>query len=306
MPIRIPFIQALRSRVLVADGAMGTQLIEAGLTVGACADEWTFSKPDKVREIQSKYVQAGADLLLTNTFGGSPLALARHGLAEKAYDLNLAAARLARDCIGANGYVLGDIGPFGGFLEPLGNTSRQELERATRVQVQGLLDGGVDAIIVETITALEELAVVAQAIRSCDEHVPIIGSLTFDRLADGGFRTMTGASVADAIQFMSQQKIDILGCNCGTGIHAADYAQLVAQYRNHSNLPIMVQPNAGQPRLERGRIVYDETAETMAATVPALIAAGASIVGGCCGTTPEHIRLFRKQVDALPKTAARK
>lgn len=299
--MRVPFLEAVKQRLLLGDGAMGTQLIEAGLPVGGCGAEWNLTQSQKVRAIQTEYVAAGCDLLLTNTFGGSPLALTRHGLGDKAYSINLAAARIARDCIGENGYVLGDVGPFGGFLAPLGNTSRKQLEEAVAIQVAGLLDGGVDAVIIETMTALEELAAVVQTIRKCRLHVPLIGSLTFDRLVDGGYRTMTGVDVEHAVDFMVQLDLDIVGCNCGTGLHIGDYATLVEQYRLRTDRPIIVQPNAGRPRLDRGHIVYDETAEMMAAAVPALLAAGASIVGGCCGTGPEHIRLFRRRMDAAAK-----
>jgi len=303
--MRVPFLESVKQRLLLGDGAMGTQLIEAGLSVGGCGAEWNLSQPERIRAIQSTYVAAGSDLLLTNTFGGCPLALARHGLADKAYQINLSAARIARDCIGEDGYVLGDIGPFGGFLAPLGNTSRHQLEVAATIQVSGLLDGGVDAIIVETMTALDEVATVVQAVRRCRPHVPVIGSLTFDRLVDGGFRTMTGVDVEQAVDFMVQLDLDVLGCNCGTGLHIGDYAILVEQYRRRTDRPLMVQPNAGQPRLDRGHIVYDESAEMMAAAIPALITAGASIVGGCCGTGPEHIRQFRRQIDAAAKPGAK-
>ncbi|MGD9765361.1 MAG: homocysteine S-methyltransferase family protein [Candidatus Binatia bacterium] len=299
MLLRPPFLEAVRTRVLVGDGAMGTQLFEAGLPVGACGDEWNLSHADTVGAIHSAYASAGSDVLLTNTFQASPLALARHGLAAQAYAINLSAARIARDCAGPSRYVLGDIGPFGGFLQPLGSTSRAELEDAVSIQAAGLVDGGVDGIIIETMTALDELGAVAQAVRRVRPDVPLVGSLTFDRLVDGGFRTMTGVDVPRAVGFMEQLGFDILGCNCGTGIHVGDYVQLVEQYREVTKRPIMVQPNAGQPRLERGHIVYDETAEMMAAAVPALIRAGASIVGSCCGTGPEHIRLFRRQADAV-------
>lgn len=304
--MRPMFLDAIAQRVLVGDGAMGTQLIAQGLVMGSSAEEWNLSQPDRIRGIHQAYVDAGCDLLLTNTFGGNPLALARHGLAERAYEINLTAARIARDCIGPRGYVLGDVGPFGGFLQPLGNTTRSELEDAARVQIAALADGGVDAIIFETMTALEELAVVFQAARRQARRLPIIGSFTFDRLADGGFRTMTGVSAKDAVEFLVRSDVDAVGCNCGTGIHAGDYVELVAEVRRHCNRPIVVQPNAGQPRLDRGRIVYDETPAMMAAVVPDLVRAGASVVGGCCGTTPEHVRMFRKQVDALrPSGSAR-
>ena len=294
--VREPFLNAVQERVVLGDGAMGTQLIDAGLPVGRSGDEWNLSAPAKVQSIHAAYVTAGAELLLTNTFQACPIALVRHGLADRAYEINLNAARIARDCAGPAGYVLGDVGPFGGFLAPLGNTSRSELEDAFAVQVTGLLDGGVDAIIIETMTALEELEVAVGAVRRCRQDVPIIASMTLDRIADGGFRTMTGVSVADAVLFMDHLGVDIFGCNCGTGLHIGDYAQLVGEYRLHTRKPIMVQPNAGQPRLDHGRIMYDESPDSMAAGVPALVSAGANIVGGCCGTTPAHIALFRERL----------
>ncbi len=299
--MREPFLDAVAKRVLLADGAMGTRLVEAGLPVGASGDQWCLSKPDIVADIQEGYVAARADLLITNSFQGSPAALARHGLAEQAYDINLAAARIARDAIGADGYVLGDVGPFGGFLEPLGTMTRAELERGFCVQVTGLLDGGVDGIIIETMTALEEIETAVRAIRRCRASVPVIASVTFDRVADGGFGTMTGVSVKDAVAFMVRLDVDLLGCNCGTGLSIDDYIQLVAEYRSQSDRPIMVLPNAGQPRLDRGQIVYDETPEKMAAGISALVDAGASVVGGCCGTTAEHIKLFRQELDRISK-----
>lgn len=297
--MRKPLLSSL-DRVLLGDGAMGTQLIEAGLVVGQSAELWNIEQPDKVRAIQSAYVHAGADILLTNSFQGSPLALARHGLADRAYELNLAAARIARDCIGADGYVLGDIGPFGGFLAPLGSTSPRDAEEAFASQACALLDGGVDGIILETMTALDELEVAARAVRRVRSDVPLVGSITFDRLADGGFQAMTGVSARDAVAFLNELGVSIIGCNCGTGLHAGDYVNLVSEMRGLTDKPIMVQPNAGQPRLERGHIVYDETPEVMAGAVPGLVEAGASIVGGCCGTGPQHIRLFRAKLQQVP------
>ncbi len=302
--MRESFVQAVHSGVLLGDGAMGTQLIEAGLDPGQSGDEWNLTQPDRVRAIHAAYVAASSDVLITNSFQASSLALARYGLAEKSYDLNIHAARIARDCIGQSGYVLGDIGPFGGFLEPLGTTSRSDLEASFAIQVNGLLDGGVDGIIIETMTSLEELETAVMAVRRCRTGVPIIGSVTFDRVADGNFRTMTGVSVEDTVSFLMQLGVDVLGCNCGTGIHIDDYVQLVATYRKLSDLPLMVQPNAGQPRLDRGRIVYDETPERMADAVPMLIEAGVSVVGGCCGTTPEHITLFRRRMESMASTAS--
>jgi 5-methyltetrahydrofolate--homocysteine methyltransferase len=294
--MREPLLEAIRQRVLIADGAMGTQLAEAGLAYGDSGDAWNLEHPDRVCAIHQRYVDARSDILLTNSFQASGLVLARYGLEERAYEINRAAARLARDCIGSDGYVLGDIGPFGGFLAPLGSTSPGDLALAIAVQTTGLLDGGADGIALETMTALDEIGTAIEAVRSCRPGVPLAVSLSFDRTADGAFRTMTGVKPGDAVDLLNALEVDVVGCNCGTGLHVGDYVRLVAEYREHTERPIMVQPNAGQPRLERERVVYDESPEDMAAAVPDLIRAGASIVGGCCGTTSEHIRLFRQRV----------
>lgn len=296
--MRKPLIDAIRTGVLLADGAMGTQLLDAGLEMGGSGDAWNRDHPDRVRAIHDAYVEAGARVLLTNTFQASAPALTRHGLREQTYAINLAGARLARDAMGAGGYVLGDVGPFGGFLEPLGNTSRSELRNVFAEQVTALVDGGVDGIIIETMTAMEELETAVTATRDVRSDLLIVASVTYDRVADGGFRTMTGVDVAETVRFIESLGVAVIGCNCGTGLHIGDYVQLVGRIRGMTTLPIMVQPNAGQPRLERGRIVYEETAETMAAAVPALVSAGASVVGGCCGTTPRHIKLFGAQIAA--------
>lgn len=301
--MRTPLLASL-DRVLLCDGAMGTQLIDAGLVVGQSGDAWNLTQPDKIRAIHDAYVEAGADIILTNSFQSCPLALERHDLADRAYELNLASARIARDCVGQAGYVLGDIGPFGGFLAPLGSTSRADLEDAFAVQAIGLLDGGVDGIIIETMTALDEIEVAIAAVRRVRADVVIAGSVTFDRIADGGFRTMTGASPQQAVAFLTELDVAIVGCNCGTGLHVVDYVQLVAELRDLTDRPIMVQPNAGQPRLDRGRIVYDETPEMMADSIPAMVQAGASIIGGCCGTGPAHIRLFRDRLSRLGAQAS--
>lgn len=296
---RPALLQALESRVLLGDGAMGTQLQAAGLESGGCGEAWNLDHPDRVLAIQRRYVEAGADCLLTCTFGASRVMLERHGEGERAAAINEAGARLAREAFdGRPGFVLGDIGPFGGLLEPFGDVPLGRVEQAFAEQARALVAGGADAIIIETQTALEELEIAIAAARAAGAPV-VIGSLAYDKMADEDeVRTMMGVSPEAAAEFMAERGVDVLGLNCGTGVDMAMAADVVARYRRVSGLPAMAQPNAGQPVLEHFKVVYKETPEQMAAGLPALLAAGVRIVGGCCGSTPDHIRRFRAVLDA--------
>jgi 5-methyltetrahydrofolate--homocysteine methyltransferase len=297
MSAKILLLEAIKTRVLLSDGAMGTQLQLAGIEPGGCGEYWNLIEPEKVLAIQRAYAAAGSDCIITNTFGGCPFTLRRHGHYDKAYEINKAGAELARRALGERGWVLGDVGPFGGFLEPLGETSEADLTGMMTVQIQGLLDGGADAIIVETQTASEEASVGIQVARKLGAPC-VIASFAYDKVVDGQ-RTMMGLAPSDVVRRLDDLGVDIFAANCGTGIDIAGYIKLVESYRAATDKPIMAQPNAGQPSMKAGIVTYLETPEMMAARVPDLVTAGARIVGGCCGTTPEHIRLFRRQVDQL-------
>jgi len=291
-------LEAMKGRVLLADGAMGTQLQQAGLEPGGCGEAWNIDRPDRVLAIQRAYVEAGSDCLITNTFGASRIMLERHGEADHVAAINEAGARIAREALGARGgFVLGDIGPFGGLMEPYGEIARSRVEQAFREQAKALVAGGVDAIIIETQTSLEELEIAMAAAREAGAPV-VIGSLAYDQMADEDeVRTMMGVSPEMAAEFMAARWADILALNCGTGIDMAIAADVVRRYRSVSGLPVMAQPNAGQPELLDFQVIYRETPEQMAAALPDLLSAGAAIVGGCCGSTPAHIRLFRRIID---------
>ena len=296
--MRQPLTETIREKVLLCDGAMGTMLQAAGLEGGGCGEAWNVEHPDRVKAIQKQYADAGSDCIITNTFGGSRFRLALHGHEGRAAELNRAAARLAREVMGEERYVLGDIGPFGGFLEPLGETTPEELEAAFEEQAAALAEGGADAIIIETMTALDEIeCAVRAARRAC--RLPVIASLAYDRVQTGGYRTMMGVSPEQAAPLLEEMGVDIVGSNCGTGIDITDHARIVEAYRANCGLPVMAQPNAGQPQLDGERVVYLETPELMAAGVRLLVDAGAVIVGGCCGTTQRHIALFRAELDRL-------
>jgi 5-methyltetrahydrofolate--homocysteine methyltransferase len=291
-------LDRIAAGVLLGDGAMGTQLMLAGLEQGGCGEAWNLACPDRVLAIQRRYVDAGSECLLTNTFGGSRIMLARHGHAEDAVSLNAAAVRIARGAFGGReGYVIGDIGPFGGLLEPFGDFCEREVREAFDEQARALVDAGADAIIIETQTSLEELGIGLQAAK--DAGAPcVIGSMAYDVTLDGStFRTMMGVDPERAAAFMQERGADIVALNCGTGMDMVRARDAVARYRAVTGLPIMVQPNAGQPELVNLRVVYRETPAQMARGVGPLVQAGASIIGACCGSTPDHIFALRRALD---------
>ena len=291
--------ERVREQLLVGDGAMGTQLMLAGLEQGGCGEAWNVTHPERVREIQRRYVDAGADCLITNTFGGSRIMLQRHGHAAELPEINRAGARIAREAFGGRpGFVLGDVGPLGALLEPYGDLSAEAASAALIEQCAALVEGGVDAIIIETQTALEELGLAIDAAKVAGAPT-IIASLAYDRSMDGTFfKTMMGISPEDAATFAEERGAHVIALNCGTGMDMAAAAEVAAQYRAVTSLPIMVQPNAGLPVLENLKAVYKQTPADMAKDVPAVIRAGVAIVGSCCGSTPEHTRAIRAQVDA--------
>jgi 5-methyltetrahydrofolate--homocysteine methyltransferase len=291
-------LETIRERPLLGDGAMGTQLMAAGLEQGSCGEEWNLMHPDRVLAIQRRYVEAGSECLLTNTFGGSRIMLNRHSNGGKAREINRAAVAIAREAFGTrDGFVIGDIGPFGGLLEPYGDFTEADVREAFREQAKALVDAGADAIIIETQTALEELLLGIEAAKEAGAAC-VIGSMAYDVTLDGAtFRTMMGVDPERAAEFMEEHGANIIALNCGTRMDMEKARQAVERYRQVSALPVMVQPNAGQPKLVNMRVVYDETPEHMAVGFAPLLEAGASIIGACCGSAPAHIRAFREAMD---------
>jgi 5-methyltetrahydrofolate--homocysteine methyltransferase len=293
-----PLLQALRERPLLGDGAMGTQLMLAGLVQGNCGEEWNLAHPDRVLAIQRRYAEAGSECILTNTFGGSRIMLNRHGNADRVVAINRAGVEIARRAFdGRDGYVIGDIGPFGGLMEPYGDFTEQQVRDALNEQAKALVDAGADAIIIETQTSLEELGIGIEAAKQAGAPC-VIGSMAYDVTLDGStFRTMMGIDPERAAGFMREQGADIVALNCGTGMDMQRALEALRRYRAACDLPVMVQPNAGQPKLISMKVVYDETPAEMVQGVAPLLEAGASILGACCGSTPEHIRAFRLAMD---------
>ena len=286
---RVLLKDRLQQGVFFIDGAMGTQLIEAGAPAGCCNDYLNVESPDIVRTVHQKYLDAGVDAVITNTFGASGFALKRHGYGEKVREINLAAATLARDVAGDDKYVLGDIGPCGDFLEPLGMVKPEELKADFANQAAELLAGGVDGFIIETMTALDEIEVAIQAIQSVSD-LPIFVSLAYDPAGDA-FRTMMGVSPAQAVETLSRCGIAALGFNCGT-LDMPGYVALAAEYAQAlkgTGVLLLAEPNAGRPELDGDRAVYKLSPDAYAEALEQIKDAGAAVLGGCCGTSPAHL-----------------
>lgn len=280
--------------ILISDGAMGTLLQAQGLQPGECPEAWNVSQPGVVRDIAAAYVAAGSDLIETNSFGGTRFKLREYGLADHVVEFNAAAARLAREAMGSRGFVAASVGPTGQIVEDEGGeVSEAELYDAFTEQVTALEAGGADAVCIETMSSLTETI---QAIRATKDHtkLAVISTFTFE-LGARGPRTMMGVDPARAAEEAVEAGADIVGANCGAGI--AQMIEIARAMRAAApNTPIMIQPNAGLPILEGDRTVFKETPEEMAARIPELLAAGANIIGGCCGTTPAHIAAMAKAI----------
>jgi 5-methyltetrahydrofolate--homocysteine methyltransferase len=280
---------------LVGDGALGTMLMEAGLPPGEPPERWILDRPEVLRDLARQYVDAGADLATTNTFGASPLRLRAHGLDAQAAALNTRAAEIARDAVAGRAYVAGSVGPTGLLLAPLGDADPADVFDGFRLQVAALASGGADVICIETMSDLEEAALAVRGARSAAPQLPVIVTMTFNVTPRGPF-TVMGVDVPAAVTRLAAEGADLLGANCGTG---ADAMRHVAEaFAAIATRPFVFQPNAGLPERRDGRLVYPQPPELFAAQA-APLARVAAIVGGCCGTTPAHITALRARVQGL-------
>jgi len=282
------FLARLKQAPVLCDGAMGTLLYAKGIFINRCYDELNLSEPDLIRGIHHDYLQAGAEVIETNTFGGNSFRLARHGLADKVREINYAGAKLGKEAAKSFGaWVAGSVGPLGIRIEPLGKTSFEEARNAFREQIAALLEGGVDLLILETFGYVDELDQAVRAARELNPNIPIVAQVTVDEDSN----CLDGATPEVFAPRIEQWGVDVLGCNCSVGPVAM--LDAMERVRAATSLPLSAQPNAGIPRSVEGRNIYLCSPEYMASYARKFVAAGVRLVGGCCGTTPEHIRVMK-------------
>jgi 5-methyltetrahydrofolate--homocysteine methyltransferase len=282
----------LAGDVLLLDGGLGTQLIDLGLEQGQAPEWWVLEHPDRVETVHRRYVEAGSDIVQTCTFGGCPPKLASVGLDGRCAEVNRAAAEIARRAAGDRALVAGDVGPSGKMFPPMGDATEEALVDAFREQVEALVQGGVDLISVETMFDLREAKAAVQAAR--ESGLPVLASMTFEAKKRGAF-TIIGDALVSALQALHEAGADGVGLNCSVG--SDEMVPMVTEAAAALACPLVAQPNAGQPQVTSQGVVYDAEPDAFIADLMEMVSAGARIVGGCCGTTPDFIRAARAALD---------
>ncbi len=273
-------------KVLVSDGAWGTFLQAKGLSSGECPELWNVERPDDVLDVARSYVEAGSDMIETNSFGGSRIKLAEYGVGERAFELNKAAAEISRKAAGDKHYVLGSMGPTGKLLM-MGEVTPEEVYDAFKEQAMALEAGGADAIMVETMTDLEEAKLAVKAAKE-NTKCEVFCTMTFEKTANNDYRSMMGVAPVDMVREIIDAGAEMIGANCGNGIK--DMVGIVEEIRSvNPDIPVLIHANAGMPVYKDGKTIFPETPDEMAGYIQRIMDAGANVVGGCCGTTPDHI-----------------
>lgn len=282
-----------KNKILISDGAWGTELFKAGLNPSDVPEKLNIDNPEIVEKVAKSYINAGSDIIITNTFSSNKIKLKKADLLDKIFEINYKGALISKNA----GSVLafGSIGPSGEFMEPMGSITEAEMIDCFSSQVKAFSEANIDAVVIETMSDLNEIKAAIKAVKEYSE-LPVIVSITYSK-TQTGYATMMGLTPEKAVLELQSIGIDAIGSNCGGGIN--DFIEITREYRNSSDLPIWIKPNAGLPKLKEGKTVYEDTPEFMASKFSELIKAGANIIGGCCGTTPAHIEYFVKERNKL-------
>lgn len=289
--MKLPYLERLKQGILLFDSAMGTMLYDRGIFLNRCFEEVSVSRPELVERIHRENVEAGAQAVTTNSFGANPIKLAGHGFADRTEEINKAAVKLARDAAGDEIYVAGSVGPLGGRIAPLGPISRKEAEAAFTRQVAALLEGGVDLLIFETFKNVDELLLATSTARKLSASIPIQAQMSIGPLQAEEYRRK---SLAIAHRLDRREGIDVIGFNCTVG--PSDMLEILVSIRESVHKPISIMPNAGYPKEVEDRQIYLTTPDYFAEYAQRFFEGGAAIIGGCCGTTPEHIRKMGRAI----------
>jgi 5-methyltetrahydrofolate--homocysteine methyltransferase len=285
-----------RGEVIVGDGALGTMLMQRGLKHGEAPELFNVENPQVIEEIARLYLDAGAEIIETNTFGASPLRLQQFSLESRMEELNRAAVEAARRAVGDNAYIAGSVGPSAKNLEPLGDAEPEQIFDSFAAQIRVLVAAGADIICIETMMDAAEAVLAVKAARSISAEIPVIATMTFNKTPQGFFTLMKN-SVEDAAGALKDAGADIVGSNCGDGME--NMVDIAREFRQCTKLPVIIQGNAGLPIKGENGLVYPDTPEYMAGMAAELLDLGVQIIGGCCGTTPEHINAIRSLVDGF-------
>ena len=296
------FLTFVGSRVALYDGGMGTMLFQEGLVDGESPEPWNWEKPEVVKNVYRAYYEAGADVVQTNTFGGTTIKLSERDLQDRTYDANYLAAKALSGLRPEGRFAAGDVGPIGKFLKPMGEFDVKEFDAAFEAQMHGLVDGGVDLISIETMYSLDETVSALRAAKKVS-GLPVSVCMTFNQ-NPRGFFTLMGETVPHCIKVLEENGADIVGSNCTHGTPV--FKELAVLLRDSTDLPIIVQPNRGNPVLEGGEMSYKQTIQEYVDDIREIADLGVSIIGGCCGTTPEFTSGMREVIGDRPVAGARK
>lgn len=293
-----PLLERLNEEILICDGAMGTMLIQKGMPEGESPDYWGVKKHKILRSIHDEYINSGADMVITNTFGANWAKLKKYNLEKKLGEINRIAVEIAKEAAAGRAHVLGEIGPTGEYLKPVGNIEAEEMLHIFTDQVRIFEESGVDAVILDTFSDMEELKTAIMAVKE-NARLPLIASMTFQKLETKGFRTTSGVTIPQFVNEGLLAGSDVIGANCS--VTGSDMTDIVSGIRALGTAFIIAQPNAGMPKLDNGKTIYDESPDSFAENIPKIKEAGANIIGGCCGTTPGHIEKIKAIVQTLKR-----